>query len=54
MNIIMITNDNMIVMLMILLVLWETYISPFDFLRNFAGGSKVTIQYSTFFLFFLH
>jgi len=44
-NIIIIKNNNVIVMLMILLVLWETYISLFDFLRNFAAGSKVTTKY---------
>lgn len=36
-------------MLMILLVLWETYISLFDFLRNFVAGSKVTTKYFNLF-----
>jgi len=49
MNIIIITNYNVIVMLMILLVLWESYISLFDFLRNFAAGSKVTTKYFNLF-----
>jgi hypothetical protein len=49
-NIIIITNDNVIVMLMILSVLWETYIPLFDFLHNYAAGSKVTTKYFNLFL----